>query len=277
MNIPKYADEFVQEMKRRNYSGQTIENYRSCLCKFLSEIKKEHPIHINETDIKNYLGKFDEPNTQRSVHSAIKKFYDICMGQKEKFKFIPYCRKSKKLPIVLSVDEVQKMFNVCGNKKHRAILALMYSCGIRVSEIINLEMVHIDRSRMILNIIQSKGKKDRQCPLDPTALRLVEDYYRNEKEKPLRWLFNGQSGQQYSQRSVLEVMKQLATKAGLTKRVYSHLMRHNCFTHMVEQGLDINLVQKIAGHSSVRTTNLYLHLSDRFISNIHTPMQSITI
>jgi integrase/recombinase XerD len=117
MNIPKYNDIFIKEMKRRNFSQQTIDNYSCCLCKFLSQMTKEHPIHINESDIKEYLCKFSEPNTQRSIHSAIKKFYDICMNQKEKFRFIPYARKSQKLPIVLSEAEMQRMFDACDNIK----------------------------------------------------------------------------------------------------------------------------------------------------------------
>lgn len=105
MNISEHITFFEQEMKRRNYGQQTIENYSSCLKKFFGQSIKDHPKNINETDIRNFLSTFDEPNTQRAYHSAIKKFYEICMGQKEKFKYIPYAKKSNKLPIVLSVEE----------------------------------------------------------------------------------------------------------------------------------------------------------------------------
>lgn len=125
MNNPKYIDEFVKEMKRRNFAETTIKNYRNNLESFFKYFeRKEHPLHINETEIKEYLGQFSEPNTQRSHHGAIKKFYDICIGQPEKFKYIPYARKNKKLPIVLSQEEVQKMFSVCENLKHKVILAI---------------------------------------------------------------------------------------------------------------------------------------------------------
>ena len=156
MNFPKYELEFVNEMNRRNYSKETIKNYVSCLKMFFEYFKlKEHPLHINETEIKEYLGKFKVTNTQRSQHGSIKKFYEICIGQKEKFKYIPYARKEQKLPIVLSQEEIQKMFSVCDNKKHKVILALLYSCGLRVSELINLKWEHIDRSRMVINVIQA--------------------------------------------------------------------------------------------------------------------------
>lgn len=132
MNISEHIDKFIQEATRRNYSQNTVNNYISCLKLFFGQSTKDHPKNINEGDIKEFLSKFKEPNTQRSYHSAIKKFYDICLGQKNKFKYIPYAKKNDKLPIVLSVDEIQRMFNVCENKKHKVILALLYSCSLRV-------------------------------------------------------------------------------------------------------------------------------------------------
>lgn len=239
-----------------------------------SKSPKDHPKNINEQDIKIFLGQFKEPNTQRNYHSAIKKFYDICLTQKDKFKYIPYCQKSNKLPIVLSVDEVQKMFSVCDNKKHLAILAVLYSCGLRVSELINLKWEHIDRSRMIINIIQGKGKKDRQVMLDQNLVAILTDYW--NEYKPKVYVFNGwKDNPQYTQRSVLEVVKSIAEKAGIKKRIWTHLMRHNSFTHLCENGLDINLIQRLAGHSNVKTTSIYLHLSHTTISKIQSPLSNI--
>lgn len=276
MNISEHIAFFEQEMKRRNYGNQTIDNYSSCLKKFFGQSVKDHPKNINETDIRNFLGTFDEPNTQRAYHSAIKKFYEICLGQKEKFRYIPYAKKSSKLPIVLSVEEVQQMFNACENKKHKLILALLYSCSLRVSELLNLKWVHIDRSRMIINIIQAKGKKDRQVGLNETLIRLMAEYYREFKS--VEYVFNGQNSAQYSDRSVGEVIKQLAAKAGIdNKRVYTHLMRHTSATHMVEKGIDINLIQKLLGHSSVKTTTIYTHISHNLISKISSPLNEIRI
>lgn len=274
MNISEHTDKFIQEMKRRGMSQNSINNYASAVRFFFSKSEKDHPKNINEQDIKDFLAKFDEPNTQRNYHSAIKKFYDICLNQKEKFKYIPYCQKSKKLPIVLSVGEVQKMFSVCENKKHTAILALLYSCGLRVSELLNLKWSHIDRSRNVINILQGKGKKDRKVMLDASLIPILEDYYREYKS--VEYVFNGWKNEpKYSQQSVLQVMKQLAKKAEIKKNVWTHLMRHNSFTHLVEAGTDINLIQKIAGHSDVKTTNIYLHLSHTTISKIKSPLSAI--
>lgn len=195
MNISEHIGFFEQEMKRRNYGVQTINNYSSCLRKFFGQSIKDHPKNINETDIRDFLSKFDEPNTQRSYHSAIKKFYDVCLGQKNKFKYIPYCKPNKKLPIVLSQYEIQKMFDACENIKHKTILALLYSAGLRVSELINLKWEHIDRSRMIINVIQAKGKKDRQVGLNSSIIPLLENYYRQYKS--VIYVLNGQFDLQY--------------------------------------------------------------------------------
>lgn len=276
MNVSEHTDNFIQEMYRRNYSKNTVENYSSCIKHFFSQSKKDHPKNINEQDIKDFLGKITEVNTQRNYHSAIKKFYDICLNQKNKFRYIPYAKKNNKLPIVLSVDEIQKMFSVCENLKHKVILALLYSCGLRVSELINLKWSHIDRSRMIINILQAKGNKDRQVMLTPELIPLLETYYKEYRSK--EYVLNGWKDEpQYSERSVGQVIKQLASKAGINKRVYTHLMRHCAFTHMVENGTDINLIQKIAGHSNVKTTNVYLHISHNHIRKIPSPLSAIKL
>jgi site-specific recombinase XerD len=276
MNISEHTNNFIQEMKRRGMSQNSINTYSSCVTFFFAESKKDHPKNINEQNIKEFLGRFAEPNTQRNYHSAIKKFYDICLNQPDKFRYIPYCQKSGKLPIVLSVEEVQKMFSVCENKKHKAILALLYSCGLRVSELINLKWENIDRSRGVINILQGKGKKDRQVMLDKKLIDVLEIYWK--EYKPKVYVFNGwKTEPQYSQQSVLQVVKQLARKAGIKKNVWSHLMRHNSFTHLAEAGTDINLIQRLAGHSSVKTTSIYLHLSHNTISKIQSPLSNIQL
>jgi site-specific recombinase XerD len=279
MNISEHTQNYIQEMRRRGMSENTIENYVSCIKLFFCSSKKDHPKNINEHDIKDFLSQFKEPNTQRNYHSAIKKFYEICLNQPNKFKYIPYCQKSQKLPIVLSVSEIQKMFSVCQNLKHKTILALLYSCGLRVSELINLQWVHIDRSRMIINILQGKGKKDRQVMLPPELLPLLEAYYK--EYKPNKFVLNGQTPSTvltYSQKSVGEVIKQLASKAGLNnKRVYTHLIRHCFATHLLEAGTDINLIQKLLGHSNVKTTMIYARVSHSLISQIPSPLKNINL
>jgi len=177
---------------------------------------------------------------------------------------------------LLSVEEIQKLFNACTNVKHKTILSLLYSAGLRVSEVINLKITHIDSSRMIINIINAKGGKDRQVMLNQNVLELLRTYFK--MYKPREYLFNGQNSQQYSSRSINEFLKNYADKAGIeNKRIYAHLMRHTSFTHMVENGTDINLIQKLAGHSSVKTTLMYTHISHNIIKNIQSPIAQINL
>jgi site-specific recombinase XerD len=279
MNIPIWLDRYCTDSKLKYPSERTQENYQSSVKSFLYKFKDaKEPSRISVQEVKEYLCSFDTINTRNHKLCAIKSFYEITVGMPLKLDKVPFSKKDKKLPIVLSVDEVQSMFKACGNTKHKVILALLYSCGLRVSELINLKWSHIDRGRMIINVLQAKGNKDRQVMLTPELIPLLEKYYLEYKSK--EYILNGQFPNkqlQYSDRSVGEVVKQLALKAGINKRVYTHLMRHNCFTHMVENGTDINLIQKLAGHSNVKTTNIYLHISHNHISKIQSPLSQIKL
>lgn len=281
MQIPKYVDQYRKDLEFKNYSENSILNYESQVKSFLNYFngKFTEPSKINETAIKEWIMFGNSINSRKHRISAIKLFYIHTIRQPLKFKNIEYPKADKKLPIVLSVDEIQKMFNVCENLKHKVILSLLYSCGLRVSELINLEWTHIDRSRMIINVIQGKGKKDRQVMLPEDIIPLLEKYY--YQYKPKKYVLNGQFPEkqlQYTDRSVGEVIKQLATKAGIcNKRVYTHLIRHCFATHLVEQGTDINLIKELLGHSNVKTTMIYTHISHNHIRKIKSPINNITL
>lgn len=278
MNIGNYIKLYSEDLKLKNYAESSIENYCSQVALFLSDHEKvaTKPSEISERQIKEWLLKAKTINSRKHRLSAIKLFYKLTGHQPLKFKHIEYPRSDKKLPIVLSVEEIQRMFNVCTNTKHRVILALLYSCGLRVSELINLKWKHLDRSRMIINILAGKGNKDRQVMLASDLIPLLENYYREYKS--VEYVLNGQTELQYTQRSVLDVVKQLAEKAGIdNKRVYTHLIRHCAFTHLAEQGTDIRLIQRIAGHQNSKTTDLYLHLSHNHISKIQSPLAAIIL
>lgn len=277
MDIPKYVELYRKDLLLKNYATSSISNYISQVVNFLHahNYKFTEPSKINEMAIKDWLLLSNSINGRKHRLSALKLFYQLTIRQPMKFKNIEYPRSEKKLPIVLSQVEVQKMFDVCDNLKHRVILALLYSCGLRVSELINLKWSHIDRSRMIINIIAAKGFKDRQAMLTESLIPLLEKYYREYKSK--EYVLNGQLSLQYTSRSVGEVIKQLAEKAGINKRVYTHLMRHNCFTHMIENGVELSLIQRLAGHNNIKTTSIYCHISHNVISKIQSPLSQIRL
>lgn len=167
------------------------------------------------------------------------------------------------------------MFDVCENKKHKLILALLYSCSLRVSEVVNLKWENIDRGRRVIYILDAKGGKNRQVGLNDTLIKLMEEYYRAYKTRT--FIFGGQFSEQYSSRSVLQVVKQLSIKAGIDKRTYTHLIRHCSASHMVENGIDISLIQRILGHQNVKTTLIYTHISHNIISKVQSPLEKISI
>lgn len=276
MDYTKWYNKYCADCDLKYNSENTRSNYKSCVSLFISKFKYvDQPQRIANDDIKQWLLEAKTINTRKHRLCAINSFYKITVGMPSKIQKIPYPKSEKKLPIVLSQDEVQRMFNVCENLKHKLILSILYACGLRVSELINLKWSNIDRSRMIINIIKGKGSKDRQVMLPEVLIPLLEKYYREYKSKD--YVFNGQNSLQYSDRSVLQVVKQLAEKAGISKRVYTHLMRHCSFTHLCESGTDINLIQKIAGHNNVKTTMIYTHISDSLISKINSPLNSISL
>jgi site-specific recombinase XerD len=276
MDCRKWSDKYSTDCKLKYNSEVTQNNYISCVKNFLNKFSKyREPKEIPTQEIKEYLLTFNTINTRKHNLCAIKSFYKLSVNMPNKIDKIPYPKADKKLPQVLSVEEVQKMFSVCENLKHKVILALLYSCGLRVSELINLKWSNIDRSRMIINILNGKGGKDRQVMLTESLIPLLEKYYREYKTK--EFILSGQFSNQYSSRSVLQVIKQLGIKAGIDKRVWTHQMRHNSFTHLVEKGVDINLISKLAGHQNVKTTLIYTHISHNIVSKIPSPLENISI
>lgn len=276
MDIRKWHDKYSIDIRLVYNSEATRENYKSQVRCFLEYFKNEvEPKSICNDKIKLWLLEAKTINSRKHRLCALNSFYKITVGMPSKIQKIPYPKAEKKLPIVLSVAEIQKMFSVCDNLKHRVILGLLYSCGLRVSELINLKWQHIDRSRMIINILDAKGGKDRQVMLDATIIPLLENYYR--EYTPKEYVLNGQFGLQYSERSVGQVVKQLAKSAGINKRVYTHLIRHCNATHLLEGGTDLGLIQKLLGHSNIKTTLIYSHISHNLISRIKSPLSSIYI
>lgn len=278
MDIRKWETKYSTDCRLKYNSENTHKAYENAVSLFLNEFKNfREPKEIPTDKIKEWLLRSQTINTRKHKLCAVKSFYEITVGMPAKISKIPYPKKDRKLPIVLSQSEIQKMFDVCDNLKHKVIISLLYSCGLRVSELLNLQWKNIDRGRMIINILQAKGKKDRQVPLDPSLIDLLEKYY--YKYKPSNYVLNGEKpNTQYTSSSVNQVLKQLSQKAGIcNKRVYAHLMRHTSATHMVEAGMDINLIQRLLGHNSVKTTNIYLHISNNLISKLQTPLASIQI
>lgn len=267
MNIPKYIEQYRNDLLFKNYSHNTIDNYVSQVDLFLRFYngRETEPSKINESQIKEWLMLAKTTNSMKHRLSALKLFYKYTIKQPMKFRYIEYPRAEQKLPQPLSEMEVKKLFEACTNLKHKCILSLLFMCGLRVGEVINMKPTDIDRMNMVIRVREGKGKKDRIVPINDMMIKLFENYYR--AYKPKEYMFNGQFSLQYSDRSVNQFIKDLGAKAKINKRLHSHLGRHSCFSQMLANGVDMAIIQKIAGHASQKTTSIYAKVTASVIQN----------
>jgi site-specific recombinase XerD len=276
MDVGKAIELFTQRMQSKNWSDSTIKNYRSqvnCFLQHYKHVPKAKEISANT--IEQYLLTKCAINTRNHARCGITAFYKLVINQPMKLAHIPFPKKEKKLPQPIDASDVQKLLNVCTNIKHKAIIALLYSAGLRVSEVINLKITHIDSTKNIINIICGKGKKDRQVMLDASMLQLLRTYYK--AYLPKEYLFNGQFEPQYSERSINQFLKKYAALAGIKQRIHAHLLRHCFATHSLEQGTDIRIIQKLLGHNSIKTTNIYTHVSSYLIAKTTSPLAHLKL
>lgn len=266
MKPTTYIELFCKDLKYKNYSNNTIENYASQVQLFLNYFKDlNDPKRINETQIKEWLMLAKTTNSMKHRLSALKLFYKYTIKQPMKFRYIEYPRSEQKLPQPLSKDEVMRLFSVCNNLKHKSILGLLFLCGLRVGEVINLKLEDIDIENMVIHINQAKGMKDRIVPLNRNLLDVLNNYIK--EYNPKVFVFNGQFDLQYSDRSVNQFIKDLGVKAGINKRLHAHLGRHSCFSQMLANGVDMVVIQSIAGHKNISTTRLYAKVTSSIIQN----------
>jgi integrase/recombinase XerD len=183
-------------------------------------------------------------------------------------------KREKKLPNVLSKEEIKKILEMPMNIKHRTMLSLIYSCGLRCGELLKMKPKDIDSKRMLVMIRLAKGKKDRIVPLSEKVLQLLREYYK--RYRPKEWLFEGQKvGEAYSERSLQLVLKHAIEKAGIKKPVSLHWLRHSYATHLLESGTDLRYIQELLGHKSSKTTEIYTHVSTKSIQNIRSPFDDL--
>jgi integrase/recombinase XerD len=208
--------------------------------------------------------------------NALKFYYEQVLKNEKLFWEIPRPKKHLQLPKVLSETELKRLFDAASNLKHKAILFVAYSAGLRVSEIINLRFQDIDREREQLFIHCSKGKKDRYVRLSPMVLDVLEQYYKLCKVKPLTYVFEGmEKGTPYTIRSAQQIFSDCKYKAGIIKSLSFHSLRHSFATHVLEKGVDIRFIKEILGHFDIKTTERYLHIRRDVIINIESPLDSL--
>ena len=272
-------EKFVHWLRSKRYSESTIKSYKNAIKVFLMYCSKKEIHEIDNDDIIQFNNQYILANDysasiQNQVVNAIKLFFMIIEDTQIEVQLVHRPKRAKVLPNVLSKAEVKKILNVLTNRKHQAMLSLIYSCGLRCGELLQLKPTHIDSNRMVLIIKQAKGRKDRIAPISMKTIEMLREYYK--LYKPKTFLFEGATiGEPYDARSLQNVMKQAIRKAGIHKPVTSHWLRHSYATHLLEGGTDLRYIQEILGHQSSRTTEIYTHVSTKSIQHIISPFDTL--
>ena len=268
----------IKTLLLKAYSQNTIALYRSEVL-YLMRLLGERSIEIlTQNQIKSYLLWLLQAKnySEAKVHTAINalKFYFEQVLYKPKMFFeIPRPKKPFKLPTIHSQNEVKRIIKAVTNIKHITMLMTGYAGGLRISEIVNLKIKDIDSERMVINIRNAKGKKDRQVSLSPLLLKQLRIYYKDYH--PKEYLFEGMDGGMYSVRSLQQVFKAAKKSSGNQKSGGIHSLRHSFATHLLEQGTDIKIIQELLGHNSLKTTEKYTHVSKKLISKIESPLDKL--
>jgi len=277
MDVQNWLSLFEKKLIIQRYSKATCENYKSCVSQFLLLASKKfaHPKDVSANDVEKYISWLIEKKKigdsyQRMTVASIEKFYSLALEISMNLKHLYPKRKAHVLPEYLSKAEIKRMLEVENNIKHTCIIELLYSGGLRLNELLNLKIGDIDSSAMIIHIRNGKGRKDRKVMLSKVLLNHLRQYYKTWN--PTEFLFEGQSGGQYSERSVQAVVRDTARKAAIRKPVSPHTLRHSFATHLLENGTDIRFIQELLGHQSVKTTEIYTHIVDISKSKIKSPL-----
>jgi site-specific recombinase XerD len=280
-DIPNYRscpEEYILKLKELRYSENTLKTYKALFEEFINYYHKFEISRIDESMITAFLRylvieRKVSTSYQNQAINAVKFYYERVLGGQRKVYLVDRPREEKTLPVVLSEKEVGDLLKATENLKHKAILMLAYSGGLRLSELIYVKLTDIDSNRMQIRVEQSKGNKDRYTLLSVRLLEVLRKYFL--AYKPKVWLFEGVNGGQYSVRSIQAIMKDSTRKAGIKKKVSVHSLRHSFATHLLENGTDLRYIQSLLGHSSSKTTEIYTHVTTKGFDQIKSPLDKL--
>ena len=264
----KILEIFENKLRYKNYSQNTVKVYKQTLYQYLREIDCKDPYRISTKDIVNFLEsrEFSSISQQNQFIGCLKLFARYVLNKKDiHLDKIERPRREKKLPKIIEKNFLLEQISKIENLKHKSIITLTYSTGMRVSEVCNLKLEDIDSKRMLIHIKNGKGRKDRIVPLSNNALILLREYFK--KYKPKVYLFNGQFDLIYSHRSCNQIVKKY-----IGQEYHIHLLRHSNATALLEAGTDLRIIQKHLGHASSKTTEIYTHVSTAVLQNMALPI-----
>ena len=280
-NLPRdyrtCPDDFLQKLELKQYALSTAKTYINLFEVFINHFKYWELTQIDEEQIRSYIQGLVQQGKSSSylnqMINSIKFYYEVVLEMPNRFYSIERPIKKNKLPKVLSKNEISSIIQAANNIKHKCIVSLLYSAGLRRGELINLKLSDIDSERMVINVIQGKGNKDRLTILSTSVLKDLKIYFK--EWNPQIYLFEGMRGGKYSPQSVNQIIKKAAKKAKIKKNVTTHMLRHSFATHLLEAGTDLRYIQVILGHSSTKTTEIYTQVAVNNIKTIESPIESL--
>jgi site-specific recombinase XerD len=266
-------------LEQKRYSESTIKTYTFYFRQFMDHFSDQSLEGIKPKEINAYLlGLIKKSSISASQQNqrinAIKFYYEKVLGREKKYYNVLRPRKSKPLPKVITEDELVQLVNAATNIKHKLIILLLYSSGLRRAELIQLRKQDIQVDNGLIFIRGSKGRKDRATVLSTGVISLLENYYKIHK--PNYWVLEGPGRKQYSASSILKVVKTAARNAGISQEITPHMLRHSFATHLLDQGVNLRHIQTLLGHSSSKTTEIYTHVSKSSLANIKSPFDRIS-
>ncbi len=268
----------MEDMTLRNFTRATIQSYVECVARFARHFNKS-PERLGPEHVRAYLLHLVQERRAslshyKKVRSALRFVYQITMGRDDVPQVMPPVKQPRKLPVVLSPDEVARFFAAIRNVKHRAILITAYAAGLRVSEVTHLQVADIDSQRMVIHVRMGKGQKDRYVMLSPRLLEILRAYWK--VVRPREFLFPGAiPGRPITTGSVQKVCQRGRRAAGMGKHITAHTLRHSFATHLLEAGTDLRTIQVLLGHSSPRTTAVYTHVSPAAVRATTSPLDRL--
>lgn len=269
---------YSEKLTRRRYSESTRKQYTSHFKAFLAYFKGKAAKDISEDEVQTYLLHLVRDrkvghSTQNGVINAIKFYYEQVLGQEKHEYWIDRPRKEKRLPTVASEEEVIRLIGAIDNIKHKAIVAMLYSTGIRRAEVLNLRVqdVNLDRTQVLIR--GGKGKKDRYTTLSSNLAKTLVVYL--QRYQPTTWFFEGPEQRPYSATSISRILQRAREKAGIATKITPHVLRHSFATHLMERGTDLRTIQRLLGHESLKTTEIYTHVSDVSLQKVTNPLDAI--
>lgn len=269
----KIIDDFVNLLRLKRYSPNSIETYKNVLIQTNHYFKKPFR-DITDRDLWHFVSymvndKKISASYQRQIIGALKLFYSELYKRNIQVNYLQVTQREKTIPVVLTINEINAIIDALPNIKHKAIITLLYSSGLRIGELLNLTQKDVDSERMMVYIKGGKGKKDRYTVLSQKALLLLRQYYL--QYKPKVYLFEGQYGGKYTSESCGQFFRKALKQAKIRKKVTLHTLRHSFATHLLEQGVGITHIQKLLGHNSINTTLIYTHIASDALRNIKSP------